>query len=98
MSEERWREQRRLAAEFAATARLVLDANIRCSLLALAQKWLDIAEREPDHPNAFNREECFRDVQMKIGKELRAQYHLPQQLSHQMLTLLMQLNTERGSD
>ena len=94
MSEERWREQRKLAAEFTATARLVIDTNIRCSLLALAQKWFDIAEREPDHPNAPDRDQCLRDVQTKIGEELRAQYQLPQELSHRMLTLLMQLTEQ----
>jgi hypothetical protein len=33
-----------------------------------------------------------RAVRMAIGQELRARYEVPQDLPHEMLTLLMQLN------
>jgi hypothetical protein len=94
MSGDRSREQRRLAAELLATARLITDSNIRASILALAQKWLDLAESEAGQPEAFARAACLCAIQTKIGQELRAKYDLPQELSHRMRTLLMQLNDQ----
>jgi hypothetical protein len=88
------REQRRLAAEFIATARLITDSDIRASILALAQKWLDLAEREPGQGECFNRVAYLCDIQTKIGQELRARYDLSQQLPQRMLALLMQLNDD----
>ena len=95
---DRSREQRRLAVQFMATARLITDANIRASILALAQKWLDFAERGSDRPEAFDRAACLRDIQTKIGQQLRANYDLPQELSDGMLALLMQLNAQQNEE
>jgi hypothetical protein len=39
----------------------------------------------------------YRDIQMKIGEGLRAHYEPPKELSHQLLTLLIQMN-ERWED
>jgi hypothetical protein len=94
MSADRWGEQKRLAAEFLATARLITDSNIRASILALAQKWLDLAESRAGQPEALARAACLRAIQTKIGKELRAQYDLPQELPRRMRTLLLQLNDQ----
>jgi hypothetical protein len=94
MSDDRSREQRRLAAELLATARLITDSNIRASILALAQKWFDLADCEPGQPEALARGACLRAIRNKIGQELRAQYDLPQELSHRMRTLLLQLNDQ----
>ena len=87
-------EQRRLAAEFMATARLITDSNIRASILALAQKWLDLAERGLSQQEA-DRAACLRNIQTKIGQELQATYDLPQDLPHQILTLLMRLDAQQ---
>ena len=76
-----------------ATAKLITDSKIRASILALAQKWLDLAERGLSQQEA-DRAACLRDIQTKIGQELRATYDLPQDLPHQMLMLLMQLNDQ----
>ena len=95
MSADRSRERRRLAAEFMATAQLITDSKIRASILALAQKWLDLAERGLSQQEA-DRAVCLRDIQTKIGQELRAQYELPEELPHPLLTLLMQLNAQEG--
>ena len=91
-------EQRRLAAEFMATARLITDSNIRASILALAEKWLDLAKRGSGQPEALDRAACLRDLQITIGQQLRAQYELPQELPHQLLTLLMQLNAQQDEE
>ena len=91
-------EQRRLAAEFMATARLITDSNIRASILALAKKWLDLAKRGSGQPEALDRAACLPDLQTKIGQQLRANYDLPQELPHQLLTLLMQLNAQQDEE
>jgi hypothetical protein len=91
-------EQRRLAVEFMATARLITDSNIRASILALAQKWLDLAIRASNQPEAFDRAACLRDIQKNIGQRLRANYDLPQELSDRMLALLMQINAQQNEE
>jgi hypothetical protein len=93
-SADRVREQRRLAAEFMATAKLITDSKIRASILALARKWLDLAERGSSQQEALDRAACLRDIQTTIGQELRATYDLPQEISHRMGTLLVQLNDQ----
>jgi len=78
-------------------ARQNSDSGVRASLLEMAQKWLDVAERyEHDRWNETLR---LRALQAAIGQELRAQYELPQDLTHRILTLLMQLNAlEEGPE
>jgi hypothetical protein len=39
-----------------------------------------------------------RAIQTKIGRKLRAQYELPQELPHGILTLLMQLNAQQDEE
>jgi hypothetical protein len=95
MSADSSRERRRLAAEFMATARLITDSKIRASILALAQKWLDLADRGLSQQEALDRAACLRDIRTKIGQELLATYDLPQELPHRMLMLLMQLNDQQ---
>jgi hypothetical protein len=98
MSADSSRERRRLAAEFMATAKLITDSKIRASILALARKWLDLAERGSSQQEALDRAACLRDIQTKIGQELRATYNLPQDLPHRMLMLLMQLNDQQDGE
>ena len=90
------RERRRLAAECLALAKQADDVRARVSLLAMAQKWLDLAELS-EH-DAWNQSLRLRALQAAIGKEVRALYELPQELPHGILTLLMQLNERTGSD
>jgi hypothetical protein len=89
MSGDRSQERRRLAAECLAAAKQTSDARSRASLLEMAQRWLDLAEL-CEH-DAWNQPLRLRALQAAIGKELQVHYELPQQLPHQMLTLLMQL-------
>ena len=98
MSADSSRERRRLAAEFMATARLITDSKIRASILALAQKWLDLADRGLSQQEALDRAACLRDLQTKIGQELRAQYDLQHDLPHRMLTVLMQLDDQQDGE
>jgi hypothetical protein len=98
MSADPSRERRRLAAEFMATAKLITDSKIRASILALARKWLDLAERGSSQQEALDRVACLHDIQTKIGQELRATYDLPQHLPHRMLMLLMQLNDQQEGE
>jgi hypothetical protein len=93
MSGDRSRERRRLAAECLASARQTSDLRVRASLLEMAQKWIDLAEL-CEH-DAWNESLRLRALQAAIGQELRAQYKLPQELTHRILTLLMQLNAEQ---
>jgi hypothetical protein len=39
-----------------------------------------------------------RVIQVKIGQELRAQYELPQEPAHRILTLLAQLNARHDEE
>jgi hypothetical protein len=93
---DRSRERRRLAAECLAIAKQTSDFQTRASLLEMAQKWLESAELS-EH-DGWNESLRLRALEATIGQELQAFYELPQQLPHGLLTLLMQLNTERGSD
>jgi len=40
----------------------------------------------------------YRAIRTKIAQELRAEYDLPKNFPHQILTLLMQLNASRGEE
>ena len=94
MSGDRSRTRRQLAAECFALAQQTFDANLRASLVGMAQKWLDLAELGPqEHDEAL-----FRAIRAKIGEELREQYKLPPELTHRMLTLLMQLDGQNDAD
>src|SRR5258708_41936 len=90
MSDDRSRERRQLAAERLIFAKQMTDWKIRASVLGMTQRWLDLSE--PAEMDALDKASRLRAVQAKIGKKLRAQYELPQELPHGILTLLMQLN------
>ena len=77
-------------------AKQASDANIRASLVELAWEWLDLAEL--DEWDNWEKALRLRAVQTKIGQELRAQYELPEELPHRILTLLMQLNAQQDSE
>ena len=77
-------------------AKQASDANIRASLVEMAWEWLDLAEL--DEWDNWQKALRLRAVQTKIGQELRAQYELPEELPHGILTLLMQLNAQPDAE
>jgi hypothetical protein len=81
-----------MAAECLAVARRTSDSGVRASLVEMAQKWLDLAERS--EYDGWNESLRLRALEAAIGQELRALYELPQALPHRLLTLLMQLNAQ----
>ena len=90
------RKRRELAAQCLAFAEHTSDLKVRAKLVAMAQKWLDRANDEfgSHELDAWGKTFYHRAIQTKIGQELRAKYDLPQELSHRMRTLLLQLNDQ----
>jgi hypothetical protein len=74
MSGDRSRTRRQLAEDCLALAKQSSDSKVRASLLAMAQKWLDLANDESgSHElDAWNKTFYHRAIQTKIGKEFRA--------------------------
>jgi hypothetical protein len=85
-----------MAAQCLAIARQASDSGVRASLVEMAQKWLDLAERS-EH-DEWNEALRLRAIEAAIGRELRALYELPYNLPHRLLTLLMQLNARADTD
>jgi hypothetical protein len=96
MAGDRSRELRRFAAECLTLARQTSDLQVRAALLEIAQKRIDLAEVS-EH-DAWNEALCLRAFQAAIGEQLRAQYELPRELPHRILTLLMQLKEQSNAD
>jgi hypothetical protein len=96
MSGDRSRELRRMAAECLAAARQTFDAGVRASLVDIAQKWIDLAERS-EH-GGWNEGLRVRALAAAIGQELRTIYKLPENIPHRLLALLMQLDAQSESD
>jgi hypothetical protein len=94
MSADRSRERRQLAGERLIFAKQMTDWKVRACVLGMTQRWLDLAEL---HDDAWDKAVRLRTIQTKIGQELRAQYELPQELPHRILTLLMQLNAQQDA-
>jgi hypothetical protein len=42
--------------------------------------------------------QSYHDIPMRIGEALRMQYEPPQELPHQLLTLLMQVTGQQEND
>ena len=61
----------------------------------MAQKRLDVAEIS-EH-EVWNETLRLRALQAAIGQEFRARYEPPRELTHQILTLLMQLNAPQDA-
>jgi hypothetical protein len=81
-----------MAAECLAVARQTSDSGVRASLVEMAQKWLDLAERS--EYEGWNESFRLHALEAAIGQELRALYELPQNMPHRLLTLLMQLTAQ----
>jgi hypothetical protein len=91
MYDDRSRERKQLAAKRLIFAKQMADWKIRASVLGMTQRWLDLAERR-EEPDAWDKALRLRAIQTRIGRELRAQYQLPQELPHGILTLLIQIS------
>jgi hypothetical protein len=90
MSRDRSGERRQLAAARLIFAKQMSGWKIRPSVLGMTQRWLDWAE--PREPDALDKALRLRAIQTKIGQELRAQYELPEEQTHGILTLLIHIN------
>ena len=90
MANDRSREYRRLATQWLAVAHGTSDIKERASLVKIALRWLDLAERA-EH-DAWNESLCRRDIQVAIGDELKKLYQLPDSLPSRLVSLLAQLN------
>jgi hypothetical protein len=96
MSGDRSRERRQLAVERLIFAQQMADWAIRAPVLGITQRWLDLAELR--EPYALDKVLFLRSFQMKVGRELREHYELPEELPHGILTLLMQLNAPQDGE
>ena len=102
MSGDRSRERRQHASECLALAKQASDADVRASLVEMAWKWLDLAEldewdnwQKALRLRATQKALRLLTIQTKIGRELRAQYELPEELPDPLLTLLNQLDVQQ---
>jgi hypothetical protein len=82
-----------MAAQCLSFAQQTPDVQLRCCLLAIAQKWLDLDNEETDRRRNTSAA-LYRLIQTIIGQELRGKFGAPADLPHQMLALLMQLNND----
>ena len=96
MLNDRSRERRQRAAERLIFAQQMADWKTRAAVLGMTQRWLDLAELR--EPYALDKVLFLRSFQMKVGRELREHYELPEELPHGILTLLMQLNAPQDGE
>jgi hypothetical protein len=87
MANDRSREYRRLATQWLAVAHGTSDIKERASLVKIALRWLDLAERA-EH-DAWSESLSRRAIQVAIGDELKK---LPDSLPSCLVSLLAQLH------
>jgi hypothetical protein len=92
MFDDRPRERRRMAAQCLRVAHQTSDLQFRACLLAIAQKWQELACEEEE-----GQSETFLHIETMIGQELRDQFELPHELPDRMLALLAQLDGGAGN-
>jgi hypothetical protein len=97
MSDDRSRQRKHIATQRLIFAKQMADWKIRASVLGMTQRWLDLAERR-EEPDAADKALRLRAIQTRIGRELRAQYQLSQELPRGILTLLLQINVPFDRD
>jgi hypothetical protein len=85
-----------MAAECLAIAKRTSDSGVHAWLVEMAQKWLDLSER--DEHNGWKESLRLHALEAAIGQELRALYELPKALPHRLLILLMQLTARAETD
>lgn len=96
MSVDRSRERRQRACECLAMAKQASNANIRALLVEMAWKWLDLAEL--DEWNNWEKAWRVRAIQTNIGRELRGQFEVPQEMPPPILALLVQINAPQDGE
>jgi hypothetical protein len=94
MSVNRSRQRRQHACDLA-MAKQASDVGIRACLVEMAWKWLDLAEL--DEWDNWEKAWRVRAIQRNIGRELRAQFDLPQSMSPPILALLTQIDASAGN-
>jgi trans-aconitate methyltransferase len=74
MPEHPSHRRRELAAQCLTFAEQTSDLNVRAKLVAMAQKWLDLADDEfgSHELDAWNKTFYHRAIQTKIGQTFRA--------------------------
>jgi len=92
MARGRSEEYRRLATQWLAVAHGTSDIKERASLVKIALRWLDLAERA-EH-DAWTESLRYRAI-TSIGDELKELYPLSDSLTPRLLALLAQLNPEQ---
>jgi hypothetical protein len=90
MSVDRSRERRQRVCECLAMAKQASDANIRGLLVEMAWKWFDLAEL--DEWNNWEKAWRVCAIRTKIGRELRGQFELPQEMPPPILALLAEID------
>src|SRR4029077_17653724 len=95
MSVDRSLERRQHASECLAMAKQASDANIRALLVEMAWKWFDLAEL--DEWNNWEKAWRVCAIRTKIGRELRAQFNLPQEMPHRIRALLVQIDAPQDA-
>jgi hypothetical protein len=96
MCGDRSRERRRLAAERLIFAKQMNDWRMRASVLGNDAEWLDLAQ--PREQVALDKALRLRAIQTNIGRELRAQFDLPREMPHRILTLLIQIGASQDRE
>jgi len=96
MSGDRSRERRRRAAERLIFAKQMNNWRMRASVLGMTQRWLDLAQ-SPE-PVALDKALRLRAIQTNIGRELRAQFDLPREMPHRILTLLIEIGAAQDRE
>jgi hypothetical protein len=68
--------------------------EIRPSLVSVAEKWLDrtTGETASGQPGARTGDGHYYVIQTNMGRELRAQFEVPQETPNELRTLLIQLD------
>jgi hypothetical protein len=93
MVDDRSKEYRRLATQWLAVAHGTSDVKERASLVKIALRWLDLAERA--ERGAWSKS-LRRDAIASIGDELRKLYPLSDHLPFRLLSVLTQLKQKNG--
>jgi hypothetical protein len=93
------RQYTQMAAACEAWAKNISDLAQQCAFKRAAQNWRERAVQEQES-RPFRHWEPrvdYREMQIKIGRELQAQFDLPNDMPHQILALLMQLNNDEDA-
>ena len=96
MPRDRSQEFRHLATEWLTLARQASEAQERASLLFIAQKWLELAERAERQSYTVSLRR--RAIQMAIGKKLKNIYGVSPDVPPDLLAVLARLDGGTGEE